>query len=47
MNDFEGVENVYKFFLIEVEGIVKEKDFYGGEDIMLVLVEIKFLVEIL
>lgn len=33
MNDLEGVENAHKFLLIEAEGIAKEKDLHGGEDI--------------
>lgn len=47
MNDLEGVENAHKFLLIEAEGIAKEKDLHGGEDITPVSVEIKSLAEIL
>lgn len=40
-------KNAHKFLLIEAEGIAKEKDLHGGEDITPVSVEIKSLAEIL
>ncbi len=41
MNEVEGVEKGEKFVLIEGEGIGKEKELHGGEEIRGVCVEIK------